>query len=183
MSRIKIYRDGMEDLKKIIEESNGNELQVGWFDSAKYDDNTPVAGVAALQEFGGKSIPPRPFFRPTIADKENDWANLVDSGFTAIVNEQSTMSDVLNGLGLTVQAHLKNAISQGDHLPLSPVTLAIRRLRDEGVKIGGSVVGAVASAVADGETGAGELGEPSANKDPLRDTGIMLATLTYEVTQ
>lgn len=46
------------------------EIKVGFFASAKYDDKdqTPVALVAALNEFGlGTGTPERPFFRQSIA--------------------------------------------------------------------------------------------------------------------
>lgn len=181
MSKVSIDLSGIEALKKDLENANGASLQVGWFESAKYDDNTPVAGVAALQEFGSKTAPPRPFFRPTIEDKKGEWSDLVEQGANAMLAGNATMNDVMNGLGLTVQADVKNTISGGQHLALSPVTLALRRLKDDGYQIGGRMVGAVAAAVAKGETGAGQLGQPSQNTDPLRETGLMLSTLTYEV--
>ncbi len=44
------------------------------------------------------------------------------------------------------------------------------------------MVGAVGAAIAAGETAPGQLGDQSfGNKDPLRDTGYMIATLTHEV--
>lgn len=88
---------------------------------------------------------------------------------------------MLTTVGLVVQADVKNAIVGGNHKPLSPVTLALRRLKNDNVPIGKKTVGMVAAAVARGETGPGELGQPFSNQDPLRDTGYMLATLTYEV--
>ena len=124
---------------------------MGWFESAKYDDNTPVAGVAAVQEFGSGTIPPRPFFRPTVEEKQGEWSDLVADGLKAMLGGQVSASNVMNGLGLTVQADVKNAIASSDHLALSPATIAIRRAK--------------------GNT----------NTDPLRDSGVMLATLTYEV--
>jgi uncharacterized protein YcfJ len=90
------------------------------------------------------------------------------------------MSDVFNGLGLTVQGDVKNAII-GPHAPLSPVTLALRKLKHDGKKINGTVVGAVAAAIARGETGSGQIGQPFSNTTPLNDSGMMLATLNYEV--
>ena len=84
-------------------------------------------------------------------------------------------------LGLQVEGDIKQSIVSGDHAPLSPITLAIRRLKNDGVKINATLVGMVADAVARGETGPGQLGQPSGNTDPLRDTGYMLATVTHEV--
>ena len=152
MSKVTGDFSAIKGVLDALKNATGDELQVGWFESAKYDDNTPVAGVAAVQEFGSNGIPPRPFFRPAIEDNKDSWAKLVEQGAKAMLTGNTSMNDVLNGLGLTVQADVKNAIVSGDHLALSPVTLAIRRSK--------------------GNT----------NTDPLRDTGLMLATITYEVT-
>ena len=50
-------------------------LRVGFLENAKYPDGTPVAMVAAIQDYGapGAGIPPRPFFRNMIADKQREW--------------------------------------------------------------------------------------------------------------
>ena len=90
------------------------------------------------------------------------------------------MNDVFNGLGLAAQADVKNAIT-GSHQALSPVTLALRKLKSDGQTINGTLVGAVAAAIERGETGSGQLGEPFANTTPLQDSGIMLATITYNL--
>jgi hypothetical protein len=158
------------------------KLQVGWFEGAKYSDNTPVAGVAALNEFGSKTAPARPFFRPAIADNQGKWAEIYADRAKQWIGGSGAYAGVLTTVGLVAEADVKDAIVSGDHLALSPVTLALRRLRNDGVPIGGKVVGMVASAVAQGKTGAGELGQPFSNQDPLRETGYMIATLTHEVT-
>lgn len=180
MGRVTVDLSGLKQLQKALEDADGETLQVGWFESAKYDADTPVAAIAAMQEFGTKSAPPRPFFRPAVAENESKWATLADSGGAAVIDGRATMSDVFNGLGLTVQADVKNAIT-GPHRALSPVTLALRKLKHDGVAINGTVVGAVAAAVARGETGPGQIGAPFSNDTPLQDSGIMLATITYNV--
>lgn len=180
MGSVSVDLSQLENLKKALEGAQNESLQVGWFDSANYDDSTPVAQVAFFQEFGTKSAPPRPFFRPAVDENKNKWANLVESGASAVLEGRATMSNVFNGLGLTAQADIKNAITS-NHAALSPVTLALRKLRDDGHVINGTLVGAVAAAIERGETGPGQLGEASANNTPLNDTGIMLATLTYNL--
>ena len=180
MGSVTVDISALKQLQKALEGAQGEALQVGWFDSANYDDSTPVAQVAFFQEFGTKSAPPRSFFRPAVAENKGKWADLVDSGANAVLEGRATMSNVFNGLGLTAQADVKNAIA-GRHEALSPVTLALRKLRDDGHAINGTLVGAVAAAIERGETGPGQLGEASANNTPLNDTGIMLASLTYNL--
>ncbi len=180
MSSITTNLAGIEQLKKAMQDAQNVSLQVGWFESANYDDGTPVASVAALQEFGSKTAPPRPFFRPAISGNKDKWSNLVADGANAMIQGQVTAKNVMQGLGLTVEGDIKDSIA-GHHLALSPVTLALRKLRVDGYQVGRGLVGAVAGAIARGETGGGQLGQPSGNTTPLNETGYMLATLTHEV--
>lgn len=183
MGRVVANLDNLKALQQRLKSIDHKELQVGWFEGARYDDSTPVAGVAAIQEFGApsRSIPPRPFFRPTIAEKSKNWSELVAEGTKAVINGQATYDQVMNGLGLQVVGDVQKTIVTSSYPELSPITLALRNLRDEGYQIGGALIGAVAAAIANGETGSGQIGEPSANTTPLNDTGIMIATMTYEV--
>lgn len=38
--------------KHLINELQNFEIQAGWFENSKYDDNTPVAYIAAIQNYG-----------------------------------------------------------------------------------------------------------------------------------
>ncbi len=64
MGSVTVDLSNLKRLQKALSAADKSDLQVGWFESAKYDDGTPVAGVAAIQEFGSAKnrIPPRPFF-------------------------------------------------------------------------------------------------------------------------
>ncbi len=184
MGSVTVNFSNIDKLAKQLKDAHKASVQAGWFESAKYQDGAPVAGIMAQNEFGNSKIgiPARPFFRPAIEDNKKAWAKIVGNGFKAALNGQSTPDNVLNMLGLKVVSDVKIAITTGDHVALSPITIALRKLRNEGVPIGGSTVGAVASAIANGQTGRGELGDQSfGNKNPLRETGYAMSTLTYEV--
>ena len=184
-SSVKVTKSGIEALKAKLAQAQKLKLQVGWLESAKYDDGTNVAGIMAIQEFGSRknSIPARPFMRPAIADNQDKWRQLVTDGLVAVFSGNADYKQVLTALGLTAEADIKNAIVNGQHAPLSPITIALRKHKNMGVPIGGKFVGMVAGAIAEGKTGAGELGDQSyGNKDPLRDTGFAIDTLTHEVT-
>jgi hypothetical protein len=146
--------------------------------SRQESNNTPVAYVAALNEFGRNA---RPFIRPAIAENKKDWNSTLNAALKQMLAGNLTPDKAMTILGLQVEGDIKQSIVSGDHAPLSPITLAIRRLKNDGVKINATLVGMVADAVARGETGPGQLGQPSGNTDPLRDTGYMLATITHEV--
>lgn len=181
-SRAKINIDSrkLRELQSKLRKAT-ETLQVGWFPGARYDDATPVATVAAWQEFGTKTAPPRPFMRPAAENSRARWVQAYYGAAQQWINGTGTYGSVLTTVGLVVEADIKSEIVGGNHKPLSPVTLALRRLKNDNVPIGKRTVGMVAAAVAAGETGSGQLGQPFANQDPLRDTGYMLATLTYEV--
>lgn len=184
MGKVTANLANLEKLSNRLKNADKKNLEVGWFKSAKYGDGTPVAGVAAVQEFGSpkRGIPPRPFMRPTIAEKQKSWDKLMADGARAFIRGSASFPQVLEGLGLKVEADIKNQIENGNYQPLSPVTIALRRLKNEGVPIGGATVGRVAAAIARGETGPGQLGNQSfGNKTPLQDTGYMVATVTHEV--
>jgi len=185
MSRVTVDKTSLTALSKALAGADNKSLQVGWLESAKYADGTPVAGIAAQNEFGNPklSIPPRPFIRPTIENKTESWAGIADQGAKAFLNGKVSIVQVLNGIGLKASADIKNSIVSGSFVELSPITIALRKIRnDDKYKIGGALVGAVAGAIAAGQTGAGQLGDQSfGNKDPLRETGYLISTLTHEV--
>lgn len=52
-------------------------IEVGFFESARYPDGTPVAAVAAWNEFGAANIPERPFFRSALALAEDPIEQII----------------------------------------------------------------------------------------------------------
>ncbi len=137
-----------DDLKIRIKELNKLKAFVGWLESAKYDDNTPVAGVAAVHEFGSprRAIPPRPFFRVAISENSDKWKAIAKDGAKAILEGKSTAEKVMNLIGLVASGDVKDAI----------VSLETPALSDATVK----------------RKGHGDL---------LRDSGLMIGTLTHTV--
>ncbi len=180
MSSVSVDLSALKSLQQALEDAHAEKLQVGWFSSANYTDSLPVSQVAFWQEFGTKSAPPRPFFRPAIEENKSKWINLVDSGANAVLEGRASMADVFGKLGLMAETDVRNKIA-GQHTPLSPVTLALRRLKNEGQEINGTLVGAVAAAIARGETGSGQLGAPYGNNTPLQDSKNMITTLTHNI--
>ena len=65
-------------LKKIAKNSKKTRITAGFYKDAKYEDGTPVAQVAAANNFGtldsGGFIPPRPFFNDAINENKDKWA-------------------------------------------------------------------------------------------------------------
>lgn len=150
-------RDALEKLVKALRKQN---IDVGWFESAKYKNGTPVAYVAAIQEFGdtGNSIPPRPFMRPTIKKKKSSWQKLARNYAKAILRNENTPAEALTGIGLAVQADMQETITKIFEPKLADSTIAARRRRQ-----------------------ANKSKNAPVSEKPLVDTGLMLSTLIHVV--
>lgn len=160
----------------IIKQVAATKVRIGWFPSAQYPDGTPVAGVMMVQEMGSakQRIPPRPFFRPTAAAHQGEWAALGARGARAVMEGKLPPEAPMQMIGLQAEADARAAIVAVTSPPLSPVTLLARKHRkDTGRKVaGGKELGRV---VAEGGDVSG------VSTKPLNDTGLALATLTHEV--
>ena len=164
-------------LKAVIERMKSLEeysAQAGWFESARYDDGTPVAKVAIWQEYGvpERSIPPRPFIRPTVDEKKGEWTKDAAQVVKGVLSGQIDAEHGMTVIAQKAAADIRQTISRVDSPPLSPITLLLRQWRKEGKEITGRTVGEAARAVDCGERAEG------VSSQPLNDTGYMIATLT-----
>lgn len=161
-----------------LKELDDKALKIGWFKTAKYESGTPVAYVAAIQEFGSakNSIPPRPFMRPTYIAKKKDWLDVAARGARAMLRGSETAESVLDKIGFQAEGDIAKTISEVTAPPLSNITLQLRRWRMDGRVITGKTVGEAAREVA--KPG---WKKPNVSDKPLVDTGVLLATLTHVV--
>jgi hypothetical protein len=160
-------------LDKILSNAqNATKVSVGFAEDATYPDGTPVALVAAINEFGAPSRgqPPRPFFRIAINNNANDWGKLLTEQLAA------TNFDAAKSLGRTgkvMVADVQESIIDLVAPPLSPVTVMLRGMY--GKKRSGEItladVGKAAERVAAGKTNYG------ASDKPLVWTGQMLKSV------
>lgn len=154
---MKITQDnsGSEALEKLADQIKKSKLEVGFFETAKYPDGTPVAYVAAIQEFGYPegNIPSRPFFRNAISQNDG-WKQLANKAMNAVIEGRIELNQALNQMGLKMAADVKDSITDGSYEALKQSTLDARqsRKRTQGV----------------------------ASK-PLIDTAQMLQSVTYAV--
>lgn len=167
-------------LRTALKELTGVETRVGYFSSNKYEDGTPVAYVASIQEFGHGPIPPRPFFRPTIAAQSPAWRELIARGSKGVVNGTRTAYQLMDMIGLQAAGDIRKTISEIQAPPLSVLTLLARKHRMGGGKItGGKQLGELS------EKGR-QHGPPDVSgvsTKPLVDTRILLPTLTHITSQ
>jgi len=157
-------------LKALAEGLEKREVAVGWLESAKYPDGTPVAYVAAIQEYGHAPIPARPFMRPTVTNQSQTWGAIA----TKIAKTATSADQLLEVIGAKMAGDMRKAIAEVTDPPLSHLTLLARKHRQTtGNKVsGGRELGEIAKA--DGDVS-------GVSTKPLVDTNVMFATLTHIV--
>lgn len=119
-----------------LRELDGVEAKTGWFETAHYEDGTPVAYVATIQEFGAPKagIPPRPSMRPAVAQYAPKWLDAMQHGAKAVVNGQMTASDALERVALLAAGHVRKKIREVETPALKPATIAARRANKSGAR-------------------------------------------------
>lgn len=142
-------------LELALKNLDGKVGKVGWFENSKYEDGTHVAGIAAQNEYGNpsKNIPARPFLRPTVRAKQNEWKDIAMRGSRAVLANKATAAQVMELIGRAAVADIQKTISLLQEPPLSPRTIAARLAKRKDKKHVGALT------------------------KPLIDTGIMFATL------
>lgn len=133
------------------------QAKVGWFPSAVYTDGTPVAQVASWNEFGTKNAPPRSFMRSTADAQKGAWGSYAKQAGKMIIDGSVSVPDGLLMLGEQAAGDIRRTISKLTTPPLSPATIRAR------------------------EAKYAEGGVTKTLTKPLVQTGLMLATLTTQV--
>ena len=152
------------------------EAKIGWFPSAQYKDHTPVASIAAIQEFGAPEdhIPARPFLRPTIARDKEMWVRQLGRGVKDVLADRLNGHDVFSAIAKAGAQGVQKTIASIHAPPLSPITIMLRgmKLADNDLVVTGKTVGEAAAKVARGEA------PPKApSLKPLVDSGTLIATV------
>lgn len=104
--------------------SSGGAVRIGFLENATYPiTGMSVAAVAFFQEYGTRSIPPRPFFRNMVAAKSGEWpAAIAGLVRTTGYNTQR----VLELTGEAIKDQLKESIINTNSPPLARSTLIKR---------------------------------------------------------
>lgn len=118
--------DSIEDfLSNVASQLDSKQLKVGFIDGATYPDGTPVAMVAAINEYGRpeNNQPPRTFFRNAIAEHESEWTDAIARGIRA----GYPVDQVLEVVGAQIQGDVQESIAQIITPPLAASTIAARK--------------------------------------------------------
>ena len=152
-----VKRTGGKKLDKFLREAGKggvSSVKVGFFSTAKYQDGTPVAAVAAWNEFGtqpytinaksGKKlaftgsdgetvfadsvqhpgIPERPFFRRAIASMEDGIGKIIEAGIDP--KKGVVDNNLADTVGAYAQGEVQNSILDLKEPPNAPSTIAAK---------------------------------------------------------
>lgn len=111
-------RKALDDIAKKLDK--GGTLSVGFLENATYPDGTPVALVAASNEYGTDKIPARPFFRDMIAAKSDDWPEGLGQ---ALVANDYDAEKALKLTGDGIKGQLQQSIVDFVGAPLAKSTV------------------------------------------------------------
>lgn len=182
IQRVPGLRDDIRIAVAALGEKTG---AVGWFESSKYEDGAPVAGVAAVQEYGSakRGIPPRPFFRPTAEQQAGAWKATAAQVSKGILQGHLKPDALMEALSLKAEADVRVAITKLLTPQLSLLTLQARKHKKEQDGSKGPVQPFTAKTLGKLQRSRDE-GPPDVSgvsTKPLVDSGYLLATLTSKV--
>lgn len=163
----------LAELSKQLEK--GAEVRVGFLSGSTESMNgESTASVATWQEWGTGTVPPRPFFRPMIAEHSGEWGEQL--GKVLKFNNYNAAKSLAQ-MGELISGELQESIIAVSEPELSDITLMLRKMRseDQSLIVTGKTVGEAARRVAAGE----DVGDVS--RKPLVDTGDMLNSVAYQV--
>ena len=97
-------------------------VRVGFFEGSKYDDDTYVAQEARWNEYG-IGVPARPFMRPAVFEKKQEYTELLRSEYKKAIKDNQSTINVLKAVGEKAVAGIQSQIWGGHYLPNSPATI------------------------------------------------------------
>jgi hypothetical protein len=107
----------------------GGKVKVGFLKGATYPDakSTPVAAVAAWNNWGTSKIPPRPFFSNMVKDKSPSWPAAIEANLKATDYDTNKTLE-LAGEGIAGQ--LRQSIVDLKTPPNAPSTISRKGFDD-----------------------------------------------------
>lgn len=117
-------------LKGVLDEPQLT-LSVGVFSEATREGSkTTVAQYASYNEFGTTKIPPRPFLRPTLAERQEEWTEAVKGSASASLKSgQFNNRSILELIGEGAVKDVKAKIMSNVPPPNAPATVARKKAK------------------------------------------------------
>ena len=109
-----------------LEELASMEVCVGFQAGEKsYEDGADVIDVAVYNEFGTSTIPARPFMKQSFENHQGELKKICESVVAEVSNGGKTQQ-ALQKLGTYLRGLVQEEIVNGDFVPNSPVTIALK---------------------------------------------------------
>ena len=117
-------------LKGVLDEPQLT-LSVGVFSTATREGSkTTVAQYAAYNEFGTTKIPPRPFLRPTMEERQEEWTEAVKGSVSSsLKGGQFNNRSILELIGEGAVKDVKARIMSNVPPPNAPSTVARKKAK------------------------------------------------------
>jgi hypothetical protein len=120
MAKVKrVSGNAKEYIRELKHKITKDKVRVGFLERKTYPGGATVPMVAAIHEYGGGRVPPRPFFRPMIKDKKDEWKDLSARLMKAHMNTET----VLGILGEHISGELRQSILSVPGPPLARSTV------------------------------------------------------------
>lgn len=123
MAEVRGGKDFERHLSEIARMLGGERaLRVGFLSKATYPGGTPVALIAAIQNWGAPAagIPPRPFFSNMVHDKSPEWPRAIGN---LLVAHNYDAEKVMRLAGEAIVGQLRQSIVDTNEPPLAPSTI------------------------------------------------------------
>lgn len=163
-------------LAELAAQATTAKVRVGIIEQANYDgsDGESVAQAAFWNEYGTATIPPRPFFRNTIAEHKDEWPKQAAALMEA---NGGDVRQSLSELGEIAVGDIKETITNGNFAPNSEVTKLLKyRFPTSPARVTASAYYKAVRDVQQGKT------VVSNHDKPLRWSATMRDSIKYEVT-
>ena len=131
MVKIEVERRGGKLLEAYIRNAGKggvHETAIGFQGYYPDENRTPVAFVAALNEFGTDRIPSRPFMRSAITDVEDDLRRMLRQRLDPL--KMIIDRPLAQAMGDLVKTRIRNNIIEWTQPPNAPLTIALKGRND-----------------------------------------------------
>lgn len=126
-------------------------IKAGWFEESKYNDNTPIGGIAAVQNYGatinqskGENswtivIPPTHFMENCQTENKEKWKNMMKNAWTSVFLGNITPDKAMEQMGLLIEGDIAKQIVAVNTPPLAESTIKNRKNRYKDKKTTGNL--------------------------------------------
>lgn len=116
--------DKLEAVLKGISANLQLKMNVGVLaGSTNEDTGEPIAPYAAVNEYGTSTIPARPAFRITVADKSSEWAGTLSKLTSGSSQNSASIEKAFNALGQVMVQDVRDAIEHSVPPPNKQATI------------------------------------------------------------